>query len=308
MLLNQTQAGSAAPPAFGEQYVPPDYRAVQLSGHLQLFKQKLFGVSPDRDFMNYRLHQFTQLLHASELAEYMMYHDARITYLATPTPELLTNSSYLPQVHYVTSSGEFDQLQIYGSGAPPDHSGRMLFQYRIELSSGGKIFIDDNYNSIQIVDSPDFASGLSKEFDLPETGYKFRIPAQDRGIWIITVRNRPQYDLGQLVLLLEGLGETNYLKLFGVNPVEPYLTFKNLWESEEALPYRLGAFLLAIAFRSGEESNSMRQASGIGEMEDTLEMINRGTTPVMPSSPPPDFVPRTTIVPNTFTPPTFETS
>jgi hypothetical protein len=42
------------------------------------------------------------------------------------------------------------------------------------------------------------------------------------------------------------------LGLFGAAPAEPYRTWKALWYSGQPLPYRLGAVLLATAWRTDE--------------------------------------------------------
>ncbi len=59
-------------------------------------------------------------------------------------------------------------------------------------------------------------------------------------------------DVGSAVARLAVIGEDNLVALFGAAPAEPYLTWKNLWGSTMPLPYRLGAFLLAVASRTRE--------------------------------------------------------
>jgi hypothetical protein len=224
-----------------------------LPTHLTLFRQKLFGNRPDRDMRNYRLHQYTQILHSTELEEYVYYADKRVTYLEHKLPELFDSASYTPRIIHAVGSGEFQQLQVLGRPSPPDENGQIFFQYRIELLDTGDVDVATLPGRLgQELTPANFSQGLSEEIDLPGSGYKARVPEQEAGVWIVIVRNRPQWDLGQIALLLENLGEENYLRLFGANPAEPYRTFSNLWSSDKPLPYRFGAFLLALAFRTDE--------------------------------------------------------
>lgn len=80
LLLNQARTffDTAVP---GEEYVAPYFIPVTLPIALNKIRNILFGTSPSRTAVNYRLFQLLQMLHATELAEFMTYHDSRITYL-----------------------------------------------------------------------------------------------------------------------------------------------------------------------------------------------------------------------------------
>lgn len=105
-----------------------------------------------------------------------------------------------------------------------------------------------------------FNGGLSQAVPVPATGLTLRVrdDAPAGTAWRLEASAVPAADLGDLAVRLESVGADAMLQLFGADPEEPYLTWRNLWESDEPLPLRLGAVLLAVARRTDE----IRQAGG----------------------------------------------
>jgi hypothetical protein len=102
--------------------------------------------------------------------------------------------------------------------------------------------------------APAFSAGLSQPIRLPGTQLDLRLHA-DVPVgtsWTLTVNSEPALDLGGLLGQLDGLGQESIVALFGLQPEEPYRTWKALWESDMPWPYRLGAVLLALARRTAE--------------------------------------------------------
>jgi hypothetical protein len=62
LLLNQDGNLTVDPDTPGEEYVPPRYRAVPLAPALLPLRTLLFGVNPDRVFLNARLRQYLTVL------------------------------------------------------------------------------------------------------------------------------------------------------------------------------------------------------------------------------------------------------
>jgi hypothetical protein len=91
LLLNQTRGANAGTP--GEEYVAADFIPSALTQPLHKVRTLLLGGTEDRHTLNYRLYQLMQMLHASELAEFVTYHDARITYLPFSHSELFEDLS-----------------------------------------------------------------------------------------------------------------------------------------------------------------------------------------------------------------------
>src|SRR5581483_2043121 len=80
LLLNLS--GNIKPPGTypGEEYVPPGFVAQWMPPNLQQVWNVLFGYSPDRAMVNYRLRQYMPLVHAAELEQYVLALDQRVTY------------------------------------------------------------------------------------------------------------------------------------------------------------------------------------------------------------------------------------
>ena len=65
----------------GEEYIPADFvRRVQ-PVWLRRIYARLFGANPDRLFINYRMRQLMQLIHATPLSEFVAADVADLTYL-----------------------------------------------------------------------------------------------------------------------------------------------------------------------------------------------------------------------------------
>jgi len=228
---------------FGERYVPAVYAPKVLPQYLQIIRGLLFGQTPDRAMINYRLFQFMALLHSSELEEFMYVQDKRVTYLSANDRPMFDPANFQP---IVTGSRGFDDVTIFGSPTAPDNNGRTLRQFKVYSTFTTVVWREIGTNVFVPVDRE------SDDHALSDTGFRFQVGRTFTQVSDVTIRIRPQLQLGQICLLLEDLGEPIYRQLFGLRPAEPYLTFKNLWESEETLPLRLGAVLLAMAYRTDE--------------------------------------------------------
>lgn len=69
--------------------------------------------------------------------------------------------------------------------------------------------------------------------------------------WYLEITARPASDISTMVPRLQNmLSESAALQLFGVNPPEPFKTFRNLWEDHPHLPYKVGGLLLGMIYRT----------------------------------------------------------
>lgn len=75
------------------------------------------------------------------------------------------------------------------------------------------------------------------------------------GRWEVATQSRPVDVITTLIPTLEMLGEPVFLELFGVNPEEPYATFRNLWFNHPLTVYRLIGLTLAVIYRTEEARN-----------------------------------------------------
>ncbi|NDD52307.1 hypothetical protein EBZ39_00245 [bacterium] len=70
--------------------------------------------------------------------------------------------------------------------------------------------------------------------------------------WLIVAKSVPDSIVTTLLPTLELLGEPVFLSLFGVENIEPYATFKNLWFDHYSPVYRLAGLTMAIIYRTEE--------------------------------------------------------
>lgn len=263
LLLNRAAGGSAP----GEEYVPRAFRPVALSGYLQAIHKACFGPQPDRAKLNYRLRQFMALIHDTELDQYARHLDRRLTYL--PFDETIF---YFPEHPTVTKRpASSPELTLLGTSPEEDSAGRLQYSWRLEAhdldevtyeeSSASSVFtVSGTITARQItphtrtVSVPvNFERGLSEVVDLPGSQLQVRIATQGLGEgagWDIHYVATPKQDLASLLNTLAVLGVQD--ELFGTAHEEPYKTFLNLWRYHEAPAQRLGAFLMAVAYRTEE--------------------------------------------------------
>jgi hypothetical protein len=237
------------------EYVPPTFRPVAVSGVIQKARTILFGARPDAAMLDYRLRQYMAMLHATELAEFVVADDPRITYTSgdrdmadfDPTP-------------VVVPIGHSNTLFIAGD-EPTAADGRMTYAWQIVIEV---ISPQDPPTVIVTRRSPtpgtaqyevNYTNGLSDEFPLvgsPLLARFHQAGAVDGVTWNVNCLARPAQDPGQVAAGFGALGTDILGELFGVAVLEPYRTWSNLWESNQPLPYRLGAVLLAVAARTDE--------------------------------------------------------
>lgn len=105
-----------------------------------------------------------------------------------------------------------------------------------------------------------FTDGLSQPVSLNGSDLSVLVPssASAGSSWLLRYLARPSSDLSQIVARLDQLGEEALTPLFGSSPVEPFLTFKNLWQQGRTLPERLTGILLALIYQTQSLQNTGR--------------------------------------------------
>lgn len=234
----------------GEEYTPPEFRAVALPRALQRVWQCLFGTDPDRPYLHYRVRQYLALLHAGPLAEFVTDLDPRITYDHDSSP-FLVDGLFLPQTTRLTGTGE---LRVLGNPEAPDALGRMAHYFAVSLADADTVVVRQIAPPMLRFTTDLVVSGdRSQRIALPGAGYEFQLSAwTNADTWNVQIYNRPQRDLGEVAAMLATAGADSHLALFGAAPVEPYLSWQRLWTDQAETPLRLGAVVLALAYRIEE--------------------------------------------------------
>ncbi len=228
----------------------PTYKAVQLPHLLEGVRAQLFGTSPDRHMLNYRVRQLLALTHATPLEEYLLAKDPRVTYRLDTDD--WPDSVFAPAAVRLAGPGSAS-LTVIGSPTPPDASGRCYLAYEVEVTASDTVKVTRRTAPGQIVlFELAVTDGLSDAVPLPGSGYSVLLSSDLAQVWQVSAVNRPQLDPSALAEAVASLSEQTFNALFGVTDVEPYATFRALWFRKRELPLRLGALVCALVYRTDE--------------------------------------------------------
>jgi hypothetical protein len=233
-----------------EEIIDPAYVRKSVPSYLGSVRRVLFGEQPDRYMLNYRTRQLLQIVHSCELEQFVYDLDPRVTYSFDNDP---TDNPNVFDLYVDQYQGSRNDLGIVGEPWSPDKYGQMLYQWDIQYV-GGTTDVQLMRPFTAVSYTPSFTDNLSDVMDLPQAPIAIRhsnMPAK----WMVKYLLKPTKDLGDILTELESLGP-DLLQLFGVGTevsrTEPMKTFYNLWKYHYALPYRLGAATLALAYRMDE--------------------------------------------------------
>jgi len=235
-----------------DELIPSTYTKLQLPSYINTIRGTIFGSTPDRTMLNYRCAQLLTLVESTQLQEYVIAQDSRITYSSYPL-QLAADSTFSPTVSQYGITDSSKVLTILGSGNSPDATGICEYDYDITIVAGNLI-VNNLRKSTSVSTAIVLTSGLSQVIPLEGSGYSVRVNSSSfvGGGWRISGFLRPSVSLSDLAAELQSLSEPILLQLFGVADVEPYITFKNCWNSHPDFAYRMGGLVLAVSYRTAE--------------------------------------------------------
>lgn len=250
LLLNVSTVDGFPPSFIGEELVPPDFIAKVLPESLQAVRNVLFGNSPDRLMLNYRLRQFMTLLHSNELEEFVLDKDPRVTYW--PVEDQTLFSGILPEINKV--DGTTPNLFLEGNPTIQKSANKLIREWNIEVIDGSTVEVVQLTAPIQTSsESYTISGGLSSSVPLGTSNLSFKFESGIGSKWNVVVYARPLYDPAVLVTTLQTtLAPTSIDAIFGAPLVTPFSLFKRLWQRHDELPYKLGGLLLGLAYRIDE--------------------------------------------------------
>jgi hypothetical protein len=250
--LNQSR-GSNLADTLAEEYVSPDYLPRQLPATFNKLRRIIFGGTPDRQMSNFRMYQLMQALHATELEEYVLQHDTRITYLPFDRSELLANA-FGSTVS--ATPGTAGTLTVIGAPVPDETTGVIYQRWRVLVTNGTTVTINQlapAAQTSQTVSTYALTAGLSNLIALPASTLLFNFSGTPGDEWFVEAIAKPTRNMAEILVALQSAtSDEDETVIFGQPLVEPYLTFSNLWRHHEEYAYQLGGLLLAMAFRTME--------------------------------------------------------
>lgn len=249
-LLNRDGQDNPGQDYPGEEYAPPAFRPGTPAPDLLATYQLLFGSSPDRASVNWRLRSYFRILHATPLVDFVTSLDRRITYLPFRT-DLFDRVAAGPVATPITiNTGQ--TVQLNAAGPAIESAGRIKFQWRLDVVDASTVLVrsytNDTFTSATM--SYTIVSGISTPIVLPGSFVTAQFTPGTGAAWIIDLLAQPSRSLTNIVTDLESaLSPSRLNSLFGADPAEPYKTFRNLWETHDQLPYRLGGVVLATGYQ-----------------------------------------------------------
>ena len=243
----------------GEEYIPESFYPVTLPSPLARIRALLFGAQPDRIMVNYRLRQYMTLLHATELSQYVTVFGARLTYLNRDWWDLFDERFFgvFVSSYPDNSLSGAPQLFILGDPEQDETSDRLEREWLVEVVDATTVRIVHRTPPYQeYIENYTLTDNLSDIHALPHSSLKFRFESNLYNKWRVVARWRPTQDLGSIAASLRQLPDQDMAFLFGrgqpKGELQPFRTFRRLWESHYSLAYSLGGLLLALIYRADE--------------------------------------------------------
>lgn len=115
----------------GEEYIPADFASLYMPSYIKTPYQIIFGVNPDKVFVNYRLRELMALIHQTELAEFVYALDPRVTYWPQNDNNFLAGTLH----GSVSKVAGFDaaRLRVLGDLRADNIRGRAFHEYFIRI-------------------------------------------------------------------------------------------------------------------------------------------------------------------------------
>lgn len=235
----------------GEEYIPPTYRAPSLTASMNEVRSILYGADPDRAFRNVRTMQFLNMLHSSELVDYVTMHDSRVTYWPFDDQVFtLLNQNFTVSPR----GGTTTNLVFSGSIYNIEHGTVIYSKWDITVLDSDTVRVVNTFpwggtTDLEYV----IVSGRSTPLPFPnEDNVYFSFDDGVGASWEVTLLKKPSPDLGELVTLLDTSSRAAVDKLF-IPVVGDFETWWDIWsDHEQPLSHRLGAVVLALGERTHE--------------------------------------------------------
>ena len=250
LILNKLPGTATFP---GEEYIPAAYAVRNEPAVVSKIKQIIFGGGPDRYMLNYRMYQIMVAIHATALEEYTTYHDSRLTYLPFRATSLYSSAYQTTAMKLGNFTGE---LAILETLIPEELAGWLHYQWNVDVISSSLVAVKRlKPTQIDATYAYTMTEDRSNVITFTGSSLKFTFSGPIGAEWLVESVAKPLSNIATLVTALSnGITEVDELALFGVVPIEPVLTFKNLWKDHEEYAYRFGALMLAVAWLMNEQT------------------------------------------------------
>ena len=252
LLLNQKR-GAFGPDFPGEEYVPANFKPLAvLPDGIRKAHQVIFGGKPDRVISNTRLRQLMPLLHVTELEEFVLAKDPRVTYWPVRDTSLYRDAYGVTVEPVLQMSNE--DLTPVGTLLPDEAAGVLFHRWHVTVLPGNQVEVKRISTPLSTtVYAYTVTDGRSSLIPFTGSSLQFTFAGASGSNWIVEGFARPDRDTGQLLAdLRTSLTEVDEIEIFGVKSIEPVATFRRLWRRHDKFAYQLGGLLLGMAYRLDE--------------------------------------------------------
>lgn len=246
LLLNCGRNGHSVQEA-GEEYIQAGFIPRRLTSPLQLIRNTLFGGVPDRLFMNYRMRQIMQLMHATVLVSDITEDDQRITYL--PFKQDFFDTVFKAVVTQV--DGPACRVDVVGEHTANMSSGLSRQLWDVSVLEGGNITIVKRRGVAETRNQH-----ITADVAVPLHGSDMKIYLHNAvagTVLRIESLARPAFDVATVLTGTAAVIEQyGFDEIFPTISVEPVATWKRIWLEHPDAAMRFTAMLLAIAYRTSQ--------------------------------------------------------
>jgi hypothetical protein len=248
LLLNR--AGDARPDStyFLEDYVPADFRPVELPDALLRVYEALIGEAADDAYANFQVWIILRAIHATEYASALTDLDPRITYL---------RERDIPDFGFKILSTDQPAVDVHPSAQFYQAAVRRKFYHRWLMTMGAASLMlitdmtGEGITQQLVTGTTDLTDPiiLTARDSLSVRLGSYPVPLGAH--WDLQGILQPPTGLPQIVTALEQLGSLVEDEILGSNQ-NPYPIFKKLWKEHILLHYRLAGYLLGYIYKVEE--------------------------------------------------------
>lgn len=246
LLLNRGREGHPLT-EYGEEYVSPSFIPRVLNRPMQTVRTMLFGSKPDRLFLNYRMRQIMELMHATPLAEDILADDSRITYL--PFKDDLFDQAFQPQITHI--AGPDVRVHVTGSHVVNMSSGLSRQLWDIKVTATGEATIQKRYGHRESL-----VASFAGDIGIVLPGSQIRVFLHNAPVGYfmqVAAAARPEQDISQVLTSIVGsLGDGGLSDIFPMNAPDPVATWHRIWLNHNMAAMRYTALLLSVAYRTAQ--------------------------------------------------------
>jgi len=241
LLMNRGRAGNDLRLP-GEEYIPANFVRRTQPIWLRRIYARLFGARPDRLFINYRMRQLMQMIHATPLAEFVSSEDGDITYL--PFRDEL-NGRLFQQL--VTPA---EAAYLHGEHSADEATGQTEYAWTVQLIDAATVRVTSRIPVDTHVDvAVTFSNGLSSVIPLLPKKLTTRFNTNDVGFsYRVQSTVRPTTDIATVLSSAFNSGEgLDKLNLFNPTIAAEQAMYHDIWATHPQFVMRYAAVCLAIA-------------------------------------------------------------